>query len=244
MKKLFTLVALLALALANLACWLPFINRAVETPVVSTEETTIEGPNPEAQAPNAVEETASEPTEMIEVSAAIQVLRDNGVEITLPASYVLGDAEKDLAVLLEGLQALSEDSGQDIQALYEQNKEDIVLWGYDTKSPSDHITSLLILKNEEFAGMPLTLLSAFANTLLGDEVESLSQERLNLEDRDALRFLSTAENDGVETAQAIYLFNEAGNLWVVGFFTNQAQIDQQLPAFDAAVTSINILPAE
>ena len=244
MKKIFLSVAMLALALSNLACWLPFVNRNVGTPVLSTEEPAIEDPQPEAQPPTDGEATAPEPSDTAAASTAPQVLSDNGVEITLPASYVLGNAEKDLPVLVEGLQALTEGSGQGIQVLYEQNKEDIVLWAYDTTSPSDHITSLLILKNEEFAGMPLALLSAFANTLLGDEVASLSQERLDLGGRDAVRFLSTAGNAGIETTQAIYLFNEAGKLWVVGFFTDHAQIGQQLPAFDAAVASINILPAE
>ena len=244
MKKHFTLVALLVLNLSTLACRLPFFNRALDPPVASTEETALEEPTSLAQEPNVPEEAAPKPTALGEISADTQVLKGNGIEIALPVSYVLGDAEKDLPVLVEGLQALSEDSGQDMQALYEQNKDDIILWGYDAESSAEHMTSLLILKNEEFAGMPLTILSVFANTLLGDEVESLSQERLKFGGRDALRFLSTAGSSIVENAQAIYLFNEAGKLWVIGFFTNQAQIDQQLPTFDAAVASITILPAE
>ena len=92
--------------------------------------------------------------------------------------------------------------------------------------------------------MSLAIVSVFAKALLGDEVESFSQERLTLGDRSVLRFLTTSETTDVETAQAIYLFNESGKLWVVGFFTSQAQIDQRLPTFDAAVASITIISAE
>jgi len=246
MKRILTAIAVLTLVLSTLACRLPFFGRAVETAEVSTEETALEEPTPEGVTPMGTKEAATEPTgsQIEEISVEPQVFSDNGVEITLPASYAMGDVEKDLAILVEGLQALSEEDAQDIQALYTQNKDDIILWGYDTASPAEHMTSLVILKNEEFAGMSLTIISAFANALLGEEVDSLSQERLDLGGREALRFLTTAENAGVETAQAIYLFNEAGKLWVVGFFTNHAQIDQRLPTFDAAVASINILPAE
>ena len=86
--------------------------------------------------------------------------------------------------------------------------------------------------------------SVDVKALLGDEVDSLAQERLTLGERDVLRFLTTAENAGVQTAQAIYLFNETGKLWVIGFFTNQAQIDQRRPTFDAAVASFAVQPAE
>ncbi len=246
MKRLLTAIAGLTLVLSSLGCRLPFFDRAVETRVVVTEETAQEEPTPQNITPAETEQPAPEPTasQTETASAEPQVFSDNGVQITLPSSYAMGDVQKDLAILVEGLQALSEEDAQDIQALYEQNQDDIILWGYDTASPAEHITSLVILKNEEFAGMSLTIISAFANALLGEEVDSLSQERLDLGGREALRFLTTAENAGVETAQAIYLFNEAGKLWVVGFFTNQAQIDQRLPAFDAAVASINILPAE
>jgi hypothetical protein len=250
MKKSFTLTVIIALLWATLACRLPFFNRSIETQEVSTESAPTDAPAPAVQQPTQVEEAAPEPTatksnlEEEEVVEEPQVFSDNGVQITLPPSYELGDVDKDLAILVEGLQALSEEEGQDIQALYDQNKEDLILWGYDTESPQEHMTSLLILKNEEFAGMSLTIISAFANALLGDEVDSINQERLELGGREVLRFLTTAENAGIETAQAIYLFNEAGKLWVVGFFTNQAQIDQRLPGFDAAVASIDILPVE
>jgi len=246
MKKLFILIAILFILLATLACRLPFFNRSTETQEVSTESAATDEPAPEVEELTLEEAAAPETiaTQTEEVVGESQDFSDNGVQITLPASYTLGDIDKDLVILVEGLQVLSEDDAQDVQSLYDQNKEDIILWGYDTASPSTHMTSLLVLKNEEFAGMSLTIISAFANALLGDEVDSINQERLELGGREVLRFLTTAENAGVETAQAIYLFNEGGKLWVVGFFTNQAQIDQRLPTFDAAVGSINILPAE
>ena len=234
------------LVLAALACRLPFLGQSGEIPE-APEGDVIEDSTPLTVQPTAQETDRPDPTETPTeeaLPAVPQVFSDNGVEITLPGTFVLGDAEEDLALLVEGLQALSEGETQNIQALYEQNADDIMLWGYDTESPGEHTTSLLVLKNEEFAGMSLSLISVFANAMLGEEVESLDQERISLGGREVLRFLTTAENAGVDTAQAIYLFNEAGRFWVIGFFTNQAQIAQRLPVFDAAVASFTFLDVE
>jgi len=245
-NKLFRYFVLVTLALMAVACRLPFFSQAAEPLQVSTEEPLLEVPEQPVEQPTATNTALPDPTApaLEEELPGEVVFSDNGVEITLPGSYVMGDVDKDLALLVEGLKTLSEEDAQDIQVLYDQNKDDIMLWGYDSKSPGDHTTSLLIMKNEELAGMSLSLMSVFANALLGDEVDSLDQERLSLGDRDVLRFLTAAENAGVDTAQAVYLFNEAGKLWVIGFFTNQAQIAQRLPVFDAAVASFTYLGAQ
>ena len=245
MKKLFRYFVLVTLALMAVACRLPFFSQAAEPPQVSTEEFLLEEPAQPVELPTATNTARPDPTAAApeEELPGEVVFSDNGVEITLPDSYVMGDVEQDLALLVEGLKALSEEDAQDIQVLYDQNKDDIMLWGYDFKSPGDHTTSLLIMKNEELSGMSLALMSVFANALLGDEVDLLDQERLSLGGREVLRFLTTAENTGVDTAQVVYLFNEAGKLWVIGFFTNQAQIEQRLPVFDAAVSSFTYLGA-
>jgi hypothetical protein len=101
-----------------------------------------------------------------------------------------------------------------------------------------------VLKNEEFAGMSLTLIAAASNVLLGEEVDSMNQTRMTLGDRDVLRFQTTSENAGVSTAQAIYVFNEGGKLWLVGFFTNLDQLEGRLPSFDAAIESFSYTPEE
>ena len=187
----------------------------------TTEETATE-----TEAAAATEEVETEAPE----TGGTAIYTDSGVEISLPSSYMVGDVEKDLAILVEGLTAMSEDpeDAEDIQALYEKHKDDIMLWGYDTNSPPTHQTSVLVMKNEEFAGMSLALISTFANALLGEEVDSMSQDRLTLGDHDVIRFRTTSENAGVATAQAIYVFNAADKLWLIGFFTNQEQFEERL----------------
>lgn len=245
-KKIPMLFVVLVVILATLACRLPtfkspFSTAEVDSDVAGEEEL------PSGEETSAMEEETLEPEETQEeftVSEENRVLSDNGVEITLPSTYVLGDVDEDLAILVEGLKAMSEEDAEDIQELYDKNKDDVILWGYDTESPSAHQTSLLVMKNEEFAGMSLAIISTFANVLLGSEVDTIQQERLTFGDREVLRFLTTAVNAGVETSQAVYLFNDSGKLWLIGFFTTSEQLDDRLPTFDAAVASFRVISVD
>jgi len=255
MKRIPLILALFTIVLSSLACRLPFSRSTSETDAATTEESLQEDPATSTE----IEEPADpedEPigegttedvleTESTEAfSGGTTVFRDNGVEIALPDTYIPGDVETDLAILVEGLQAMSEEDAADIESLYENNKDDIILWAYDMSSPPTHQTSLLVMKNEEFAGMSLALIATFANVLFGSEVDSLHQETMTLGEHEVLRFLTTSENAGVVTAQAIYLFNDSGKLWMVGFFTNQEQFEDRLPTFDAAAASFTVLPQE
>lgn len=241
-SKNFLIWVTLALVLSTLACRLPFIGRADDTAADQQNKVT-EPADDEAASPEPDDtEAADVMTE--EAVAETGVYSDNGVQMTLPGSYEMGDVENDLAILVEGLQTMSDENSNDLQELYDNNKEDVLFWAYDTNSPGSHMTSVLVLKNEEFAGMSLTLIAAASNMLLGGEVDSMNQSRMTLGDKDVLRFQTTSENAGVSTAQAIYIFNEGGKLWLVGFFTNLDQLEERLPSFDTAVESFSYLPEE
>jgi hypothetical protein len=231
---------LLTLVFSALACRLPTFRRPESTAEVETE-VVAEHETPEE---DAMDVQPEETDPQAESTDGTRVYSDNGVEITLPASYELGDAQNDLEILVEALKTMSEEESEDIQELYDNNKDDVILWGYDTDSPSSHQTSLLVMKNEEFAGMSLAIISTFANVLLGSEVDTIEQERINLDGREVLRFLTTAENAGVETSQAVYLFNEVDKLWLIGFFTTTEQFDDRLPTFDSAVASFTVLSVD
>lgn len=246
MKKAAYFLASVCLILATLACRLPFSKSSN-----AVEDTSVNDPIPDAEEPDVVETevvTAEAEEETVDVpeSSDTAVYSDRGVAITLPSSYRVGDVEKDLAILVEGLTAMSEDpeDAADLQALYEKNEDDIMLWGYDSNSALNHQTSVLVMKNEEFAGMSLALISTVAKVLLGDEVDSMSKESMTLGSHDVVRFETTSENAGVQTAQAIYIFNDSGKLWLVGFFTNLEQFEERLPTFDAAVESFTVVNLE
>ncbi|MDY6873420.1 MAG: hypothetical protein SVR81_05570 [Chloroflexota bacterium] len=163
----------------------------------------------------------------LQSGADTAVYSDNGVQITLSNAFVLGDPEMDLAAAAEG----------GFADLYTQNVDNILLWANRVDPP----TYLMVMENEEYAAMPLGIISTFAGSILGDAIGIAAQEQVQLGGREVLRLLTTTDTGGVEMTHAVYLFNENDKLWIIGFFTNQAQIDARLPAFDAAIASFTIV---
>lgn len=247
-KKTALILVTAVLILSTLACGLPFGSRTADDAAESgAADSGADEPMEVAVEPAEAESTedfAAEPEAVSGSAGDTAIYSDNGIQLKLPSSYLMGDAENDLAILMEGMQAMSEEDADDIQDIYDKNKDDVLFWAYDSNSPANHMTSVVAMKNEEFAGMSLALIAAFSNAIVGGEVDSLEQSQMELGGKDVLRFLTTSENAGVPTAQAIYLFNESGKLWMVGFFTNQEQFDNRLPTFDAAVESFTYTPEE
>lgn len=212
MKKTPLILMIFILILAVLACGLPSFSQA--------EETQQNGLAPGGQP-------------SVDNSGGTRVYSDNGVEITLPKTYILGDVDAGLAVL-----------DKDLRAMSEQAAGDILLWAYDTVNSSNQQTGLAVMKNENFAGIPLAIISPFASALLGKEVDIINQKRLTLGDREALQFLTATDNAGIVTNQVIYLFKDSGKLWIIGFLTSPDQIADRLPTFDTAVVSFSVLSVE
>lgn len=234
MKKTPLVMMTFILLFSALACALPvnlpFFNRTTE---------------PVQEEPTSTPIPTSTPTQpAADVVDGFTVFADNGVEITLPSSFVLGDAERDLGSLLENMAEMGGDINIDIQDIFDENIDDVLLLAYGADNTEGRLASAVVMKNEEFARMSLGMISTFANVFLGEFVEEMTQDRMTLGNRDVLRFMVTAEIEGTETTQAVYLFKDSDKLWVIGFFSNQAELGDLLAIYDAAVESFTVVSVE
>jgi hypothetical protein len=48
----------------------------------------------------------------------------------------------------------------------------------------------------------------------------------------------------VQGSQVIYIFNEDGKLWIIGFFTSTDLVQDRLQVFDDVVESLKIIEGE
>lgn len=229
MKKLTLLLISGSLILASIACQLPFYNQLTAR---------LRGGDPTSQGTDPL------PTP-IAPAAGSAIYTDHGVSIRLPSAYVLEDIENDLPALLQEMQDLRTAGGIDLLQLYEQNKEDLMLWAYDGTSTVSTPTSVLVIRNADFSGLPIGIIATFAQAMMGDSLpDDLTQEQLTLGNRSVVRFSATATVEDIQTAQVFYLFNEADYLWVIAFVTTEAQLDVRLSEFDSAVASFTVSDVE
>ncbi|HEY9121757.1 MAG TPA: hypothetical protein VIM80_02060 [Brevefilum sp.] len=232
-KKVLFISICLGLMLTIMACHIPLISRATSPGTKAVEDTPAE----------TVERLPLEETETKALPQE-KVYEDNGVEMTLPATFILGDVENDFKSLMNQGQSLEDEQAQTINGIFENYKEDILMWAYDPGSDGQYGTGLLVMKNDQFAGMSLMLISTFAKSIIGDQLDFVDQQRIKMDNRDVLRFETSTGDMGVKSSQAFYIFNESGKLWIIAFFTDSEQIQESLLDFDQAVESFKFIGDE
>lgn len=212
MKKF--LLVILMLVLAGLACNLPYQPRETDVPEVS------------------------EPLDGYRIES--RILGEDMIRITVPNSYFVGDAGPDLDALLGGVDLPDVPLSRELQGLLENNQDDVILWGYDAGSTAGVPTSFVVLKNDQFAVVPLGAISTFAGSLLGKNVTIIEEQRLTIAGRDTLRWITVTREAGIEFTQAVYLFKASGTLYMIGFNADQQEVYAQLAVYDTIVASLTI----
>jgi hypothetical protein len=208
------LLVIVMLVLAGLACNLPYQSREADIPEVS------------------------EPVDDFRIES--RILGEDQIRIAVPNSYFVGDAGPGLDALLGGIDLAGVPLSQELQGLLENTQDDILLWGYDAGSTSGVPTSFVVLKNDQFAPVPLGAISTFAGSLFGDNFTIIEEQRLTIAGRDTLRWVTVTGEAGVEFTQAVYLFKESGTLYIIGFNADQQEVYAQLSVYDTIVASLTI----
>ena len=214
MKKYTFLLLFLALVLASLACNLPYQNQEDDISALL------------------------EPAEGFRVEN--RILGSESVELSVPESYYVSDSINELSSLLGSMGLSGSEAGVDLTGIVNNAQEDVLVWGYDAGSLGDIPTSFVVAKNEDYAAMPLGLISTFAGTLLGDDVEILEELRLTIAGRDTLRWITVVREGGIELTQVVYIFKDSGVLYLVGFNADRQEVYAQLSNYDAIVASLRI----
>ena len=212
MKKYSKYLIIVTLVLAALACNLPYQNPSAEVPVMV------------------------EPADGFRVENRID--GQKAIQISVPDSYYVGDSGSELSSLIDSIDISDGPVSDNLQDLVIGSQEDILLWGYDAGSSAEIPTSFVVVKNEDYAAIPLGLISTFAGPMLGNNVTILEETRLNIAGRDTLRWITLTREAGYELTQAVYIFKQSGILYLVGFNADQQEVYGQLATYDAIVASL------
>lgn len=166
---------------------------------------------------------------------------DAQVEVTVPGSYIVGYSGSDLAPLVDELGAELGPEAAILQQLFRNQQDNILFWGYESVGSGLPPVSFVVMKNDEFAALPLGIVATFADTLLGADVNVIQQDRLTLGGRDTLRLVTMSPSAGPDFYQVAYIFKESGSLFVVGFVVSQSGVAGQLPIFNSIVSSLKVV---
>ena len=231
MKKNQMFLILLVILLVTLACSLPFNLSEDEPSQELTEILTEELSEKPTATPRPTSTISPNQTEIFQVG---------GYEMLLPFTFIVSDEPADVPKLDELLSIMDKWSGEDFGGMTAIAEENIVLMGYDSQDANPIPTSLLVLKNEEYAGAPLGLMNMFAGAILGDAVDLLQSDTLQMGNRQVIRWITGVNFQEEESYQAIYFFNDYDMLWIIVFVTDPAFMNERLSTFNNAVNSFTL----
>ena len=210
MKKYSLHLIILTLILAALACNLPYQNLSTDVPVATEPAAGYRQDN--------------------------RVVEDASITLSVPESYYVSSSTAELAALVDSLGV----DQVDLTGILSSAQADVLVWGYDAGSGAAIPTSFVVVKNEEYAFMPLGVITTMAGPLLGNNVEIIQESRLTIGGRDTLRWITVTTEAGIELTQVVYIFKESGILYMIGFNADNQEVYAQLSNYDAIVASLRI----
>lgn len=166
-----------------------------------------------------------------------------GLNIWLPNTYVGGDLERDVPVIVEVLRAAGPDYAAFADTL-EQNPSTYRFLAIDPDSVTSTFLTNVIIGREPVLSMITTelYLEALTNALPKD-YEVLEQGQITHPIfEDAGRAIVTMTLPGsLPAKQVIYAIHDGGNaVWAVVYSTDESAFDELLPMFERSVASFSL----
>ncbi len=213
MKKR-TLILMVLIMLSLSACNIPLTPKSTQTdePVPTLEPT----PVPER----------------------MQLYYGEGMQITLPRSYISEDVKTSLPSIIETVTNMIGSSEGFAGDLIRDLEGNVAWYGYDGESPAVYPTRFIVIKNKSLSGFPMGLVTMGLETILKNNDTEVSRDDLTLGGRSVIRF--TYSKGG--NAWAAYLFKQEGRLWINVFITTPANMAALLGEYDQSISTISIDP--
>ncbi len=161
-----------------------------------------------------------------------------GLQLMLPPSYIAKDINEDLPGIVNFLQSVLGDSNPTIKTFIDNLEGNVAWWGYDSAAPAISPTKLLIIRNEQLAGLPVYTIGTAVGLFLGDDANSLDTDKVDLGGREITRLTFSKDSNG----WAGYVFKEQDLLWLVLFLTTPSNLAAQQTNFEYSVGSIVLDP--
>jgi hypothetical protein len=188
---------------------------------------------------------AADDTLSVEQDADWERFTAGSAEIWLPPSFVGGDLEQDLDLILDSIRAFGPDFEIMVEAI-EQNPSAFVLFAVDTERvESGVMTNVNITTERVLSFMTTELYLESVAGLLPDPFEVLEQERIVLpEFEDASRAIGSVNFPGAPTMmQVMYVIKDGANtVWAITFTAPESAFDTWLPVFERSVESFTVSP--
>lgn len=232
--KLRRILLLTCLVLVSLGC--NFVTVIAPTATPEPTPTITSTPEPKPTATNTTQPSpAGIPDDW-------QLFTAEGMEIWLPASYVGGNLEEDLPVVIETMRTLGPEY-EEMADTIEQNPDLYVIIAADS-----NVTSSGFLTNITIAAQPVLsslTLETYLNALeqqFPSGYRILESSIIELGEYEAGRMIVETEILNANIRIITFLVMDENDLWMITFTTEAGDFDELLPVFEQSASTFRILP--
>ncbi len=218
---------------------------AVDAPTEAAEEVDVLPTEEVADTPEGTPaETTAEETQPAPDENAIPGMKKfagKGVEMYLPDTFVGGNLDNDINLIIDRLKKLGPDFDSTVKMI-EQNRSSFALWAFDSKlSSTKFMTNVSVIHVKELSGMTLqTLLDASVAEIQGKATIS-AQDIVQLGNYEMGRLALSITQNGITAKEQVYVILENDVSWVVTFTSSPGEFNKRQPVFDQCMETFKIV---
>lgn len=196
---------------------------------------------PSQDSPQATGETQEKSESESESSAKSeegwQVMKGQGVSLSLPENYTGGNPSTELDRIAEDLESIEPGYGSRVEAI-RQNPEAIALLAFDPNSvESGFLTNVNVTKEQVPEGITVEQFLEAATQQIANQYNIINQEVVELDPYQAGKIIAEATVGEVPIKQVFYAIKDENTFWLVTYSTTLEEFDQRLPNFEQSIRS-------
>lgn len=262
MHRLPILLATLVLLTSLLACSLgKAIQSAVEPTATDaptqapsltqapTEVPTLEPAATETPAPtdtpapsetSTLEPTGSTTFSSAEAATAIPgfaKVTGKGMEIYLPDTFVGGNLDNDLDVIIATLKKMGGDVSSYADQI-EKNRDSFALWAFDTqRSDPNYLTNVNVISQSVPSTLDLQTIVDQVKSVLPQGAKITAEKTVTLNGYEMERMTVDMQVATAHANEVVYLVKDNGKMWMVTFSTSPSEFAKREVVFDRCMTT-------
>jgi len=163
------------------------------------------------------------------------------IELWLPESYVGGNVNEDLDLIVSSLRELGPNYESAAQSI-EQNPDMYLIWATDSKvGSSGFITNVNATTEDVLSTISVETYLAAATAQLPAEFSVVDQKTMTMNGYEAGQMVLQFEISGVSGKELFYIFKDGSSVWTITFATGVEEYDTRLPEFEQIADSFRVI---
>ncbi len=158
-----------------------------------------------------------------------------GMEIWLPDSYIGGNLDTDLDIILANIQK----AGSEFNAtadLINRNRELFSLWAFDQKiGNSRFMTNVNVIRQTVLSSVTLQIYTEANAQSLPSDFKVTETSYRDFGPYKGSRMLLSATIQNIKIKEAIYILQDGATMWVVTYGTSDGEFEERLPSFEKSI---------